>query len=253
MKDTESIRSKLERFERTKERLLESLEVGKVPDENLTETYLRIGNKYQAIGLYRMALEDCTDARSDFEQSAEWYHKGVRETRRRRDDPSDDFVGGVRLLKYLYSAVLTGDTAVIEQATEAVVETHESHYERSSTIYRYHLLQGLAAILQDTGTQRLQLEELQTTLKGVSEEHQHYFGALGQALTGIVDHDGETFSDGVDQFLEWHDDNVDFETKTSARDLVCLQVVVLVVLARRSGMAGRIDSEYLPECTSELI
>ena len=60
--------------------------------------------------------------------SAEWYYKGLQETRQRRESPSDDFEGGVRLLKYLYSAILTGDEELLRQATDTAFETQKSHY-----------------------------------------------------------------------------------------------------------------------------
>jgi len=203
--------------------------------------------------LYKLALGSCEDAVPDFGESTEWYYKGTRETRQRRESLSDDFEGGVRLLKYLYSAILSGDEELLEQATEVAFETHESHYHQFSTIHRYHLMNALAAIIQETGDQQHHLDDLEATLDDLPDDHPQYFGALWQALTGIVDQDVEAFEDGIEQFLEWHDDNVDFDNKISAGDLVCLQAVALIVLARRKGVNTSIESPYIPDCLDELV
>ncbi|WP_255192249.1 Imm49 family immunity protein [Natronobeatus ordinarius] len=100
--------------------------------------------------------------------------------------------------------------------------------------------------LEDRGLEVEYLDEL-------PDDHPEYFGALWHALTGIVDRDEQAFEDGIAQFLEWHDDNVDFENKTSADDLVCLPVLTLVVLARRDGMDVSVDSPYVPDCVDDLV
>ncbi|WP_255191830.1 immunity 49 family protein [Natronobeatus ordinarius] len=253
LKSEEKIRKKIERYQGLREYTFESLEEGRVPEENIPKVYLSAGSKGQKIGLYKLALGSCVEAVPDFQMSAEWYYKGARETRQRRESLSDDFEGGMRLLKYLYSAILSGDDALLEQATEIAFETHESHYHQFSTVHRYHLMNALAATVQETGDQQHHLDELEATLDDLPDDHPQYFGALWQALTGVVDRDEQAFEDGIAQFLEWHDDNVDFENKTSADDLVCLPVLTLVVLARRDGMDVSVDSPYVPDCVDDLV
>lgn len=247
------VENKLQHREEFIKRRIDSLNSGKVPEENFPKVNLSIGNDYQQIALYKVALGDCKRAIPDFETATEWYYKGSQETRERRESLSDDFEGGVRLLKYLYSAILSGDDALLEQATEIAFETHESHYHQFSTVHRYHLMNALAATVQETGDQQHHLDELEATLDELPDDHPEYFGALWHALTGIVDRDEQAFEDGIAQFLEWHDDNVDFENKTSADDLVCLPVLTLVVLARRDGMDVSVDSPYVPDCVDDLV
>lgn len=253
LKSEDKIKDKLELQEKIKDRKFESLDKGRIPEENIPRAFLRFGDKYQKIGLYKLALGRCGDAIPDFGQSAEWYYKGAQETRTRRDSLSDDFEGGARLLKYLYSAILSGEERRLEQATTIAFETAESHYHHHSTEFRYHFMTALAAEIQDTEDQRGHLDSLATTFEALPDDHRQYFGALHGLLTGIVDRDEQAFDDGVDEFLHWHDDNVDFENRTSADDLVCLPVTALLVLARRKGMDAHVESPYVPEYVDELV
>lgn len=214
---------------------------------------LSAGSKSQTIGLYKMALGACADAVDDFETAAEWYFEGARETRRRHDSLSNDFEGGVTLLEYLYSTILAGDDERLEQAMDVARETDESHYHQFSTTVRYHLMNALVAILDDTSEHRAHLEELETEMQDLPDDHERYFGALKTALEGIVDRDSAAFHTGVERFLEWHDEeNVELENRTSADDLVCFEVVTLIVLARREGMDVHVSSPYVPECIYQM-
>jgi len=253
LKPREKVEDKLQHREEFVKKRIDSLNSGKVPEENFPKVHLSIGNDYQQIALFKMALGNCKAAIPEFETSAEWYYDGARETRERRDSLSEDFEGGTTLLKYFYSALLAGDEDLLTQATEIAFETEESHYHQFSETHRYYLLNALAATVAETGDQQAYLDELEATLDDLPDDHDQYFGGLWRALSGIVTDDTKLFSEGVDQFLDWHDNNVNFENKTSPEDLVCKQVVALLVLARRNGMDVHVDSPYIPDCVSDLV
>lgn len=247
------IREKLSLFEEMVDRKLHKLDEGTVPEDNVPRVILGVGSRSQNVGLYRLALGECEDAVAEFERSAEWYDRGAREIRSRRESLSEDFVGEESLLRHLYSAILAGDDELLERASEVALETDESHYQRVTSTHRYHLMNALVAILTGTEDPRPHLDDLVDTFPELPEEHQRFFGAIETALRGIAERDTDEFYAGIDRLLEWHDEEkVDLENKTSAEDLVCLQATTLIVLARRNGLDVRVTSPYVPECIYEM-
>lgn len=252
LKAEEKIRDKLELYERLVDRKLSKLNDSDIPEENISDVCLSIGNKSHAIGLYKLTLGECNEAVTDFRMSAEWYYKGVQETRSRRESVSGDFEGDTTLLKYLYSALLAGDEDLLTQAAELARETSIRHYHQLSTTHRYYFMQAIAATILHTGEQQDFLDEMETTLADLGGTTQTFFEALWELLSGIVNKDIEQFHTGIDQLLDWHDGKVDFENRTSAKDLVSRQSVALIALANREDMDVHVDSPYVPDCISDL-
>lgn len=206
----------------------------------------------QNVGLFRLVLEECDSAVDELGTASTWYRDSIQTFRQRRDSPSDNFEGETTLLNYLYCALLADDGAVVSEAAKIALNTDIDHYEGFSTLWRYHYMNALAAIILDTGTQAEQLANLEETLDDLDGSHAAFFGALWRALAGIEARDADQFTAGIDQLLDWHDGKVDFETKTDPKDLVCRQAAALLVVARRNGMDVHVDSEYIPECVSNI-
>ena len=254
LKPEEKIRKKLERFERIRDRKFKSLDEGRVPEENLPKVYLSIGSKAFSIGLYKLSLGECGDSVTDFEFAAEWYNKGVYETRQRRNSLSDDFEGGERLLNYLYVSILSKNEELLDQAAELCLNTSEKHYDQFSTNYRYYFMKALAATIRGTGDEQRYLNELGATLPELPDDHYQFFDALWTILTGITQSNSDQFYSGTNQFLEWHENNkIDLESRTSADDLICKQITSFIIVANQKDMDVRVESPYIPECIYEWV
>jgi hypothetical protein len=253
IKSKDEIEDKLEFFSRRLRKISNQVEQKELPEENIPKGHRMAGSKAKAVALYKMSLERCDDAVEDFLTAVKWYQDSITEYRERRDSPSDNFEGETTLLNYLYCAILSGNEGFQKEAAEIALDTESEHYSRFSTEHRYHFMNALASMMLDNGDQQIHLDKLDDALAEPPADHQRFFGALHTTLSGIVSDDSAQFQEGAEQFLDWHDDNVDFENKTSAEDLVCKQIAALWVLARRNGMDVTVDSPYLPDCLEELV
>ena len=252
MVSDQQVRDKIDLFERVVERKFESLDSGNVPEKNFPKLYRTMGMKYQALGLYKLSLEECDAAVSEFITATKWYRDSVRKFRQRRDSPSDNFEGGTTLLKFLYCAVFSREEDLAIEASKLALETSIHHYRRFSTEWRYYYMKALAASILGTKEQEKYLNKMEQTLAHLDGTTKTFFEALWNSLSGLIDKDTERFCMGIKQILEWHDGKVDFENKTSAKDLVCQQAASLLVLAQQKGMEIRVDSEYIPECVYDI-
>lgn len=250
LKPEKQIRDKLNLYNNIIERKLGKIEGNKIPIENVPKVQRKIGRNYQNTGMFELVLGDCGNSMSEFEESVEWYSRALEEFRNRRDSPWESEANNV--LDLLHSALLSGHTEHREMAAEMALEVPEEFVDRFPTTYRYFYMKALAASILETNEACQYLNSLEKELANLEGTKHTFFEALWLALSGIEQRDDKQFSEGIHQFLNWHDQQVDFENKTSAKDLVCRQAASLLVLARQKGLEVRIDSEYIPECVYEL-
>ena len=235
------------------EKLIGRVDGNYTSENNLPKMDRKRGMVSQNIGLYYFALDECDTGVEHFQFATEQYRRSITDLREQRETPSDNFEGETTLLDYLYCTLLSREIPSSKTAAELVLKTEREHYERFSTEWRYYYTMALAASILENGEQHQYLDQLQKTIPTHDQAHEQFFTALWTALSGIKNRGEDEFCAGINQFLDWHDKNVDFDTKTSATDLVCKQVAALIVLARRNGMDVYIDSEYIPECVYELV
>lgn len=242
---------KLSLFVRQRNKKHSKLDGDKIPRENIPKVYRTIGRQSQVIGLYSLSIGECEDSKVEFTTSVLWYRDALEKLRGRRNSAWESESNNA--LDVLYSALLSGDEKLVSEAAKSALEVPDEYVDRFPTTYRYYYLKAFATAILETDDQQYYLDELEKTLGDLDGTKEAFFEPLWAALSGLTHRDTEAFLTGIEQFLAWHHSQVDFENKTSAKDLVCRQATALIVLARQKGMDVRVESEYIPECIYELM
>ncbi|MFC7046022.1 Imm49 family immunity protein [Halobacteriaceae archaeon GCM10025711] len=249
--DIESERAyALKRFEK----ISAGLENGEVVDESLYLAHGGLGDYSKELGVWSLIEGATAEAIEWFETAADHYTESIRERRVHREIIEKAAWGNepYALADAMFSAILSGDGDLIEDAARTALDADETYTEEfPGTTAWYYFAVGLAGVLIDEPTERERgLSGLRAAHDSLAAKFKQFFAGRITVLESFAANDAARVEEGLQTMLDDHADDAPANT-TSPDELICVPAMALLVLARRRGLDVDVESEYLPDTLPE--
>lgn len=245
----EDIQSEISFRESEIERTQTRIDEQSIPEDRYAIAYYSMGIDAMKVGLYQLVGGDISATQRWFERSTTYYIERVRKGQEFREELEKSYWENEPMVfrEAFYCAILSGsDTLRNEVATEALAMDDAYLTEFPTVVHDFYFVRALAAIVLERDDAREFVAQLLTNLDHLRPKLHAYFSALATIVTGITSDDAERATEGFEQLLEHHDDDIQ-GTPKGADKIVCLPAVALLVLARERGLNIEIESKYIPK------
>jgi hypothetical protein len=246
----ELARERIERFERSIWKSEWKLENQDLSEESVSRVHDSIGRDVEKIGLYELLLGDVPAATERFEESTRRFL--LKYEHKKRAELEENGQQGWQtqasiLQRLLYSAMLSRNDALAADAAKNADDLVAYLHRFPEKEYRYHYTRALASVASQSPDERDRVDAFRESLDDVKPDFLPYFGSIATALDGVVEDDADLVVDGLEAFLERHDEKASEEPEKLS-DHVAKRATALVLLAKRRGLDIEIESRYVPDC-----
>lgn len=245
----EKIQSEISLRESEIERTQTRINGQSIPENRYAIAYYSMGLDAMKISLYHLVKGDFSASQRWFERATTYYIERVRKGQEFREELAKSYWENEPLVfrEAFYCAILSGsDTLQNEVAAEALAMDDAYLTEFPTVIHDFYFVRALAAIFLERDDAREFVAQLLANLDHLRPKLHAYFSALATILAGITSDDADRATEGFEQLLEYHDDDIQGTPKGPDK-IVCLPAVALLVLARERGLDIEIEGEYIPE------